>query len=109
MEPPTFVSHALPAPTRQLVMSPVFHAKMDITRQPSPRHAWHVLPVTTQLKGLRAFSAHPEASPPVLGAEAVPHVQSDHSLHLVHQLAAPVQPDSLSCRSVYHRVLHRVV
>ena len=105
----TFASHVLLAPTRQLVVHHAFHVKMVTTPLPSPLHAQHALQGTIQPKGPHAFNARPGVTLLARGTEVALHALMDRSLLLVHHLAPPVQPDSLSCRSVYHRDLHRVV
>ena len=54
------------------------------------------------------FNAPLEASPRIKAVQHARHALMDRSLLLAHHLAAPVRPDSLSCRSVC-RVIHRVV
>jgi hypothetical protein len=105
----TFASHVLLAHTRQLVVHHAFHVKMVTTPLPSPLHAQHALQGTIQPKGPYAFNARPGVTLLVQVTEVALHALTDHSHLLAHHLAPHVLPDSLSCRSVYHRDLHRVV
>ena len=85
------------------------HVKMDTVLRHLHHLAQHVNQDIILPRDRRASSAPLGALQLMQAVVHACHALMDHSLHLVHQLAAPVQPDSLSCRSVYHRVLHRVV